>query len=99
MSNEKDVSEKLLEDYNDVFADIINNALFDGREVVKPEELENAVTISQLKLLDGVHEQERDTAKYWKQGTVIIAAAEKRFSLCCGLSGSDAHGRGVYAAG
>ena len=74
VSNDKDVSEKLLEDYNDVFADIINNALFDGREVVKPEELENAVTVSQLRLLDGLHEQERDTAKYWKQGTVIIAA-------------------------
>ena len=73
MPHEKDVSEKLLEDYNDVFADILNSTLFDGREVVKADELENAVTVSQLKLLDGLHEQERDTAKYWKQGAVIIA--------------------------
>ena len=74
MANEKDVSEKLLENYNDVFADILNALLFDGREVVKAEELENAVTVSQVKLLDGLHEQERDTAKYWKHGTIIIAA-------------------------
>ena len=74
MPHEKDISEKLLEDHNDVFADILNSTLFDGREVVKPEELENAATVSQLKLLDGLHEQERDTAKFWKQGAVIIAA-------------------------
>jgi hypothetical protein len=27
---EKDISEKILEDYNDVFADIVNVLLFDG---------------------------------------------------------------------
>ena len=73
MAKGKDVSEKILEDYNDVFADIVNNLLFGGREVVKEDELENAVTVSQLKMADGLHEQERDTAKYWKQGTIIIA--------------------------
>ena len=74
MATEKDVSEKILEDHNDVFADIINNLLFDGREVVKEDELENAATVSQLKMEDGLHEQERDTAKYWRRGTFIIAA-------------------------
>ena len=29
---EKDVAEKLLEDYNDVFADIVNVLLFCGRK-------------------------------------------------------------------
>ncbi len=36
---QKDLAEKLLEDYNDVFADIINALLFDGKIVVLPEEL------------------------------------------------------------
>ena len=29
---EKDVTEKLLADYNDVFADIVNVLLFDGKK-------------------------------------------------------------------
>ena len=29
---EKDISEKILESYNDVFADIVNVLLFDGEE-------------------------------------------------------------------
>ena len=74
MSKSKDVSEKILEDYNDVFADIVNNLVFDGQEIVRADELENAVTVSQIKLDDGVHEQERDTAKHWKRGTIIMAA-------------------------
>ena len=37
---EKDISEKILEDHADVFADIVNGFCFQGREVVKPDELE-----------------------------------------------------------
>ena len=33
---EKDVTEKILESYNDVFADIVNVLLFGGRQVVAP---------------------------------------------------------------
>ena len=36
---QKDISEKLLEDYNDVFADIVDVLLFDGDEVIKEEDL------------------------------------------------------------
>ena len=57
MAKEKDVSEKLLEDYNDVFADIVNTLLFDGREVVKEDELETAAPVSRLKLAGGIHGQ------------------------------------------
>ena len=32
---EKDNTEKILESYNEVFADIVNVLLFDGEEVVK----------------------------------------------------------------
>lgn len=35
---EKDITEKLLEDYNDVFADIVNVLLFHGKKVVQEEE-------------------------------------------------------------
>ena len=38
---EKDIAEKILEDYPDVFADIVNGFLFDGEVVIKPEELED----------------------------------------------------------
>lgn len=34
---QKDITEKVLEDYNDVFADIINGLLFDGVQEIKPE--------------------------------------------------------------
>lgn len=38
---EKDITEKTLEGYNDVFADIVNVLLFEGRRVVQPEDLED----------------------------------------------------------
>ena len=65
---EKDISEKILFDYNDVFADIINVCAFGGRENIKAEDLENTLVHSQYKAEDGkLHEEERDIAKYWKQ--------------------------------
>ncbi len=36
---EKDITEKTLEDYADVFADIVNVLLFDGEQRVLPEDL------------------------------------------------------------
>lgn len=46
---EKDKIEKLLEDYPDVFADIINVLVYQGEEVVKPEELRTTNIRSQYK--------------------------------------------------
>ena len=66
MSNEKDITEKILEDHNDVFVDILNNLVFDGQELVSAEELENAPAVSQLKMAGGLHEKERDVVKFWK---------------------------------
>ncbi|MCI8902578.1 MAG: transposase, partial [Lachnospiraceae bacterium] len=37
----KDITEKILADFNDVFADIINGVLFDGKQVVSEHALEN----------------------------------------------------------
>ena len=39
---EKDITEKILEDHNDVFADIINGLIFKGEQRILPESLENA---------------------------------------------------------
>ena len=41
---QKDIAQKLPEDYEDVFADIINVLVFDGKEVVHP----NALVASNL---------------------------------------------------
>ena len=66
---QEDITEKLLEDYNDVFADIINGLIFKGEQRILPESLENAKVHSQYKAEDGkVHELERD---------VIILEREK----------------------
>ena len=46
---EKDKIEKLLEDYPDVFADIINVLVYQGEEVVKPEELRTTNIRSHIK--------------------------------------------------
>ena len=71
---EKDITEKLLEDYDDVFADIVNVLLFGGRDVVKTDSLVSAGVRSQYKADDSkVHETERDVAKYWKDGNTCIA--------------------------
>ena len=71
---EKDITEKILEDHNDVFADIINGLLFDGVQEIKPEALENKTVHAQYKAEDDkVHELERDIAKYWKEEKVELA--------------------------
>ena len=36
---EKDASEKILESYNDVFSDIVNVLLFNGKQVLGADEL------------------------------------------------------------
>ena len=73
---QKDITQKNFEAYNDVFSDIVNGTLFDGREVIKPEDLVDAVAKSQYKADDNViHEQERDVAKYWTDKNCYIRLA------------------------
>ena len=71
---QKDIAQKLLEDYEDVFADIVNVLVFDGAEVVHPDALEPSNLLSQYKAASDskLHEQERDVVKYWKDGDVRI---------------------------
>ena len=71
---EKDITEKILEDHNDVFADIINGLIFAGEQRILPESLENTAVHSQYKADDEkVHELERDVVKYWKDQDVQLA--------------------------
>lgn len=70
---EKDMTKKTLESYNDVFADIVNVLFFDGREIVKEDELEQAVMRSVYKADRKLREQERDTAKYWRKHNIRIS--------------------------
>ena len=73
---QKDITQKNFEAYNDVFSDIVNGTLFDGREVIKPEALIDATAKSQYKADDNViHEQERDVAKYWTDKNCYIRLA------------------------
>ena len=71
---QKDMAEKLLEDYNDVFADILNVLLFNGKQIIHPESLKETKTKSQYKASDAnLHEIERDVAKLWEEGNVSFA--------------------------
>ena len=38
---EKDIREKTLLGYNEIFADVVNTLLFHGEERIKPEDLED----------------------------------------------------------
>ena len=71
---EKDMSEKILEDYNDEFSDIVNVHLFHGQELIAPSALESISVHSQYKGEDAkLHEQERDVAKKRKRYNVQLA--------------------------
>lgn len=72
--SQKDITEKMLADYNDVFADIVNVLLFKGIQLVEPQNLENIKDKSQYKADDSkIHEEERDVTKVLKRGNVRIA--------------------------
>lgn len=59
-----DQSEKILLDHTDVFADIINVLVYDGQEVVKPENLKDGPTASRYKAAEGKYqEKSRDVVK------------------------------------
>lgn len=69
---EKDLAEKYLESYNDVFADILNVLLFDGKEIINPSELSESITETQYKADGKAHEQRRDIAKFWEHDRAEI---------------------------
>lgn len=70
---QKDMAEKMLADYNDVFADIVNVLLFNGERIVDENGLENTKDKSQFKVSNSIHEEERDVSKVYKGNNVRIA--------------------------
>ena len=71
---EKDITEKKLLSYNDVFADVINGTFFEGQEIVRSEELTDANPVTQFKDDKNTHrEQIRDVAKLWEKKGVIFS--------------------------
>ena len=71
---EKDVLEKKLLMFNDVFADFVNGIMFDGKDVVKEDELVDLSGWSHYKGDDSKHRfQDRDVVKLWKKENVVIS--------------------------
>ena len=73
---EMDVVEKILESYNDVFADIVNVLLFNGESVIKPDELVDQAPRTAYKADEKVREIERDVAKRWLKSNIRIACID-----------------------
>jgi len=70
---EKDMTEKTLEAHNDVFADIVNGLLFQGKPCVLEDDLEQGRERSVYTGEKSFREQERDTSKFWKKNSIRIA--------------------------
>ena len=71
---EKDILEKNLLMFNDVFADFVNGIMFDGKDIVKEDELVDLSGWSHYKGDDSKHRfQDRDVVKLWKKENVVIS--------------------------
>ena len=73
MSNEKDILEKHLESFNDVFSDMMNVFIFGGDEVINENDLEDVNPNSFYVENAKTKEQERDVTKKWTKENVIIS--------------------------
>ena len=82
---EKDITEKTLEAYNEVFADIVNVLLFKGEQIIDPDDLIDQTPRSIYKADDKIREIERDVAKKWVRNNIRIA--------CIGLENQTASDR------
>lgn len=70
---QKDLSEKILVAYDDVFADIVNVLLLKRQYQIQPGELEDRRTKDFYKSNGMLHELERDVVKRWKKGDIRLA--------------------------
>lgn len=68
----KDLGEKLLEDYADVFADIVNVLIFHGKRLLKEEDIVDGPTASRYKdAEESIREHVRDIVKFDKRQTTL----------------------------
>ena len=70
---ELDNTDKLLEDFNDVFSDIVNVTLFDGDKIIREDELTAGQEHSDYMFDGDLLAQERDICKHWTNGNVRFA--------------------------
>lgn len=71
-----DIAEKNFIELNDVFADIYNVLVFEGKQVMLEDALSNLSPLSQYKADEGMlHEQERDIFKIWRGHGVNLMLA------------------------
>ena len=70
---EKDIAEKILLSYEDVFADIVNALLFKGERIIQMEDLVDQAPRAAYKADGKVREMERDVAKRWLKKDIRIA--------------------------
>ncbi len=69
----RDISEKILFAFNDVFADIVNGLLFDGRQIISADDLSEQAPRTAYKADGKIREVERDVAKRWVKKNMRIA--------------------------
>lgn len=78
---EKDIRQKKLIDYDDVFVDIHNNITFDGEKVLDEGSLERLPTESFARMADGgLHQGNRDVHKVdkWNNHYRLIYGIENQ---------------------
>ena len=73
--NTKDIAEKNLLSYPEVFCDAVNNLVLKGKGTLRPQDLIDMDTRSSYEDTEGdFREYYRDVVKGWKNGNMIIAA-------------------------
>ena len=72
-NKEKDITQKTLERYNEVYADIINVLLVNGERVVTEDSLKEALPVRTLKMDGRIRTQYRDIAKYWHNSKIKLS--------------------------
>ena len=73
MSNTKDILEKHLESFNDVFADVINVLIYGGKKIINENDLEDINPKSYYVEDEQIREQERDISKKWTKNNIILS--------------------------
>ena len=86
---EKDITEKTLASYNDVFSDIVNGLLFDGRPVVDPDALSDAAPYSMYKADGKVHEHKRADPNYVSTDRTAFVHTDEILKLMSLLTDDD----------
>ena len=70
---EKDITEKLLTDIDEVFADIYNNLCFKGENIIKPDDLSNASVTTAFISNDVTRGLISDVSKIYKNSNLTLA--------------------------